>query len=52
RYWDEFHVCALTALWECRKEAAAAWEVLRRESQKMKFPGSLFELCGAGAAPG
>ncbi|NXA51844.1 NRN1A protein, partial [Nothocercus julius] len=52
RYWEEFHVCALTALWECQEEAAAAWEMLKRESRKIKFPGSLFELCGPGAAPG
>ncbi|XP_040464856.1 neuritin-like [Falco naumanni] len=44
-YWDEFHTCALTALWECQKEAAAIWEMLRRESQKIKFQGSLFDLC-------
>ncbi|NXN60794.1 NRN1A protein, partial [Rynchops niger] len=45
RYWDEFHTCALTALWECQKEAVAVWEMLRRESQKIKFQGSLFDLC-------
>ncbi|XP_063206246.1 neuritin-like [Chroicocephalus ridibundus] len=44
-YWDEFHTCALTALWECQKEAVAIWEMLRRESQKIKFQGSLFDLC-------
>nr|XP_009669472.1 PREDICTED: neuritin [Struthio camelus australis] len=49
-YWDEFHACALTALWECQKEAAAVWEMLKRESRKIKFPGSLFELCSPGAA--
>ncbi|XP_033375041.1 neuritin-like [Parus major] len=45
RYWDEFHTCALTVLWECQKEAAAVWEMLRRESRKTKFQGSLFDLC-------
>ncbi|KAM6053738.1 uncharacterized protein VSU04_011194 [Chlamydotis macqueenii] len=45
RYWDEFHTCALTVLWECQKEAAAIWEMLRRESRKIKFQGSLFDLC-------
>ncbi|XP_062445154.1 neuritin-like [Rhea pennata] len=49
-YWDEFHACALAALWECQQEAAAAWEVLKRESRKLKFPGSLFELCSPGRA--
>nr|XP_025948817.1 neuritin-like [Dromaius novaehollandiae] len=49
-YWDEFHACALTALWQCHKEAAAVWEMLKRESRKMKFPGSLFELCSPGIA--
>uniref|UniRef100_A0A803XMR8 Neuritin 1 n=1 Tax=Meleagris gallopavo TaxID=9103 RepID=A0A803XMR8_MELGA len=50
RYWDEFHVCALTALWECQKEAAAIWEMLRKESRKIKFQGSLFDLCSPSAA--
>uniref|UniRef100_A0A8D0EPW6 Neuritin-like protein n=2 Tax=Strigidae TaxID=30459 RepID=A0A8D0EPW6_STROC len=50
RYWDEFHTCALTALWECQKEAAAVWEMLRRESRKIKFQGSLFDLCSPSTA--
>ncbi|XP_066186698.1 neuritin-like [Sylvia atricapilla] len=50
RYWDEFHTCALTVLWECQKEAAAVWEMLRRESQKTKFQGSLFDLCSPSMA--
>uniref|UniRef100_A0A8B9N8J4 Neuritin n=1 Tax=Accipiter nisus TaxID=211598 RepID=A0A8B9N8J4_9AVES len=49
-YWDEFHTCALTALWECQKEAAAVWEMLRRESRKIKFQGSLFDLCSPSMA--
>uniref|UniRef100_A0A8C0ALR6 Uncharacterized protein n=1 Tax=Buteo japonicus TaxID=224669 RepID=A0A8C0ALR6_9AVES len=49
-YWDEFHTCALTALWECQKEAAAVWEMLRRESRKIKFQGSLFDLCSPSTA--
>ncbi|XP_021272540.1 TP53-target gene 5 protein isoform X2 [Numida meleagris] len=49
-YWDEFHVCALTALWECQKEAAAIWEMLRKESRKIKFQGSLFDLCSPSTA--
>uniref|UniRef100_A0A8C9NFA8 Neuritin 1 n=1 Tax=Serinus canaria TaxID=9135 RepID=A0A8C9NFA8_SERCA len=50
RYWDEFHTCALTVLWECQKEAAAVWEMLRRESRKNKFQGSLFDLCSPSMA--
>uniref|UniRef100_A0A8C5X6M5 Neuritin 1 n=1 Tax=Malurus cyaneus samueli TaxID=2593467 RepID=A0A8C5X6M5_9PASS len=50
RYWDEFHTCALTALWECQKEAAAVWEMLRRESRKNRFQGSLFDLCSPSMA--
>ncbi|NWW96922.1 NRN1B protein, partial [Rhynochetos jubatus] len=50
RYWDEFHTCALAVLWECQKEAAAVWEMLRRESQKIKFQGSLFDLCSPSTA--
>ncbi|XP_061865065.1 neuritin-like [Colius striatus] len=49
-YWDEFHLCALTALWQCQKEAAAVWEMLRRESRKIKFQGSLFDLCSPSMA--
>ncbi|XP_054029520.1 neuritin-like [Dryobates pubescens] len=49
-YWDEFHTCALEALWKCQKEAAAIWERLRRESRKVKFQGSLFDLCGPSTA--
>ncbi|XP_040506723.1 TP53-target gene 5 protein isoform X3 [Gallus gallus] len=49
-YWDEFHACALTALWECQKEAAAIWEMLRKESRKIKFQGSLFDLCSPSTA--
>uniref|UniRef100_A0A452H5U1 Neuritin 1 n=1 Tax=Gopherus agassizii TaxID=38772 RepID=A0A452H5U1_9SAUR len=45
RYWDEFHMCAMTALWECQKEAASIWETLKKESRKIKFQGSLFDLC-------
>ncbi|NXW22147.1 NRN1B protein, partial [Circaetus pectoralis] len=50
RYWDEFHMCALTALWECQKEAAAVWEMLRKESRRIKFQGSLFDLCSLSTA--
>uniref|UniRef100_A0A8C3R2D3 Neuritin n=2 Tax=Sylvioidea TaxID=2116661 RepID=A0A8C3R2D3_9PASS len=50
RYWDEFHTCALTVLWQCQKEAAAVWEMLRRESRKTKFQGSLFDLCSPSMA--
>ncbi|XP_064321227.1 neuritin-like [Phalacrocorax carbo] len=49
-YWDEFHTCALTVLWECHKEAADVWEMLRRESRKIKFQGSLFDLCSPSTA--
>ncbi|CAM5095874.1 unnamed protein product [Natator depressus] len=44
-YWDEFHMCTMTALWECQKEAASIWETLKKESRKIKFQGSLFDLC-------
>nr|XP_020644921.1 neuritin-like [Pogona vitticeps] len=44
-YWDEFHACAMTALWECQREAVTIWEMLQKESQKIKFQGSLFDLC-------
>nr|XP_056701526.1 neuritin-like [Euleptes europaea] len=44
-YWDEFHACAMTALWECQREAATVWEMLKKESRKIQFQGSLFDLC-------
>ncbi|XP_060628192.2 neuritin-like [Anolis sagrei] len=44
-YWDEFHTCAMTALWECQREAVTIWEMLKKESTKIKFQGSLFDLC-------
>uniref|UniRef100_A0A8D0BGP2 Neuritin-like n=1 Tax=Salvator merianae TaxID=96440 RepID=A0A8D0BGP2_SALMN len=44
-YWEEFHTCAVTALWECHQEAVNIWEMLKRESRKIKFQGSLFDLC-------
>ncbi|XP_019339970.2 neuritin-like [Alligator mississippiensis] len=44
-YWEEFHTCAMTALWDCQKEAASIWEMLKKESRKIKFQGSLFDLC-------
>ncbi|XP_076207762.1 neuritin-like [Aptenodytes patagonicus] len=49
-YWDEFHRCALAVLWECQKEAVAVWELLRRESRTIKFPGSLLDLCSPSTA--
>ncbi|XP_061487438.1 neuritin-like [Rhineura floridana] len=44
-YWEEFHICAMAALWECRKEAVSVWEMLKKESRKIKFQGNLFDLC-------
>uniref|UniRef100_A0A8D2Q475 Neuritin n=1 Tax=Varanus komodoensis TaxID=61221 RepID=A0A8D2Q475_VARKO len=46
-YWDEFHTCAMTALWECHREAVTIWETLRKESRKITFQGSLFDLCAS-----
>nr|XP_028590870.1 neuritin-like isoform X2 [Podarcis muralis] len=47
RYWEEFHTCAVAALWECQREAATIWEMLKKESRKIKFQGSLFDLCAS-----
>ncbi|KAJ7331970.1 hypothetical protein JRQ81_014150 [Phrynocephalus forsythii] len=47
-YWDEFHTCAMAALRECQREAVTIWEMLQKESQKIKFQGSLFDLCTSG----
>ncbi|CAI5778170.1 neuritin-like isoform X1 [Podarcis raffonei] len=46
-YWEEFHTCAVAALWECQREAATIWEMLKKESRKIKFQGSLFDLCAS-----
>ncbi|XP_053569073.1 neuritin [Bombina bombina] len=44
-YWDDFHVCTITALADCQKGATEIWEKLKRESKNLDFQGSLFELC-------
>ncbi|KAI1888880.1 hypothetical protein AGOR_G00173320 [Albula goreensis] len=47
-YWDNFHVCATTALADCQEGATDLWEKLKKESKNLEFRGSLFELCGGG----
>ncbi|XP_072489823.1 neuritin-like [Notamacropus eugenii] len=44
-YWEEFHACALTSLQDCEEEAILIWEMLKKESRNLHFPGNLFELC-------
>ncbi|KAM4689210.1 neuritin [Discoglossus pictus] len=44
-YWNEFHVCTVSAIANCQEGAAEIWEKLKRESKKINFQGSLFELC-------
>uniref|UniRef100_H3BGR9 Neuritin 1 n=1 Tax=Latimeria chalumnae TaxID=7897 RepID=H3BGR9_LATCH len=46
-YWEEFHICATTAISECQEEASRIWETLKKESKKIKFQGSLFDLCSS-----
>ncbi|XP_048828368.1 neuritin-like [Brienomyrus brachyistius] len=48
-YWDEFHACATTALADCQEGATDLWEKLKKDSRKLEFRGSLFELCGGGS---
>ncbi|KAJ8337131.1 hypothetical protein SKAU_G00383510 [Synaphobranchus kaupii] len=45
-YWDDFNICAKTALADCPEEATDLWVKLQKESRKLEFRGSLFELCG------
>lgn len=49
-HWDAFHSCALAALSECQEEVGPIWETLRADSKKLRFQGSLFDLCSSNAA--
>ncbi|XP_031423997.1 neuritin-like isoform X2 [Clupea harengus] len=51
-HWDAFHTCALSALSTCQEEAGPMWETLKADSRKLRFQGSLFDLCSPNAAPG
>ncbi|KAK0145541.1 Neuritin [Merluccius polli] len=44
-HWEAFHTCALTALSDCQEEVGPIWETLREDSRKIRFQGSLFDLC-------
>ncbi|KAM6927525.1 neuritin-like [Xenentodon cancila] len=44
-HWEAFHTCALTALSDCQEEVSSIWETLRQDSRKIRFQGSLFDLC-------
>ncbi|KAK9529208.1 hypothetical protein VZT92_013318 [Zoarces viviparus] len=50
-HWEAFHTCALTALSDCQEEVSSIWETLRQDSTKMRFQGSLFELCSPSSSP-
>ncbi|XP_031706725.1 neuritin [Anarrhichthys ocellatus] len=50
-HWEAFHTCALTALSDCQEEVSSIWETLRQDSMKMRFQGSLFELCSPSSSP-
>ncbi|XP_056885516.1 neuritin-like [Takifugu flavidus] len=50
-HWEAFHTCALTALADCRDEVSSIWETLRQASKKMRFQGSLFDLCSPSSSP-
>ncbi|XP_030045911.1 neuritin [Microcaecilia unicolor] len=45
-YWNDFHVCTITALADCQEGATEIWEKLKKESKNLDIQGSLFELCG------
>ncbi|KAI3370239.1 hypothetical protein L3Q82_025016 [Scortum barcoo] len=51
-HWEAFHTCALTALSDCQEEVSSIWETLRQDSRKMRFQGSLFDLCSPSSSPG
>ncbi|KAK5872695.1 hypothetical protein PBY51_013372 [Eleginops maclovinus] len=50
-HWEAFHTCALTALSDCQEEVSSIWETLRQDSTKMRFQGSLFDLCSPSSSP-
>ncbi|XP_028260987.1 neuritin-like [Parambassis ranga] len=50
-HWEAFHTCALTALSDCQEEVSSIWETLRQDSRKIRFQGSLFDLCSPSSAP-
>ncbi|XP_021465854.2 neuritin [Oncorhynchus mykiss] len=50
-HWEAFHTCALTALSGCQEEVGSIWETLREDSRKIRFQGSLFDLCSPSSAP-
>ncbi|XP_069035636.1 neuritin-like isoform X1 [Lepisosteus oculatus] len=51
-HWEAFHLCATTALSECQEEVGRIWETLKEDSKKIRFQGSLFDLCSPSRAPG
>ncbi|XP_071373889.1 neuritin-like [Centroberyx affinis] len=51
-HWEAFHTCALTALSDCQEEVGSIWETLREDSRKIRFQGSLFDLCSPSSSPG
>ncbi|KAJ8358626.1 hypothetical protein SKAU_G00151510 [Synaphobranchus kaupii] len=50
-HWETFHSCATTALSECQEDVSRIWERLKEDSKKIRFQGSLFDLCAPSAAP-
>ncbi|CAL8339568.1 unnamed protein product [Merluccius merluccius] len=50
-HWEAFHTCALTALSDCQEEVGPIWETLREDSRKIRFQGSLFDLCAPSSTP-
>uniref|UniRef100_A0A668ABX2 Neuritin 1-like b n=1 Tax=Myripristis murdjan TaxID=586833 RepID=A0A668ABX2_9TELE len=48
---EAFHTCALTALSDCQEEVGSIWETLREDSRKIRFQGSLFDLCSPSSSP-
>uniref|UniRef100_A0A4W5NWM7 Neuritin 1b n=1 Tax=Hucho hucho TaxID=62062 RepID=A0A4W5NWM7_9TELE len=50
-HWEAFHTCALTALSGCQEEVGSIWETLKEDSRKIRFQGSLFDLCSPSSAP-
>ncbi|KAM4740802.1 neuritin-like [Anableps anableps] len=50
-HWEAFHTCALTALSDCQEEVSSIWENLKQDSRKIRFQGSLFDLCSPSCSP-
>ncbi|MEQ2187930.1 hypothetical protein GOODEAATRI_009800 [Goodea atripinnis] len=48
---DELSARRGAALSDCQEEVSSIWETLRQDSRKIRFQGSLFDLCSPSCSP-